>query len=185
MIGSDGGLQERPETTDILLVTPGERVDVIVTPTGTPGATLTLRAMLYNRGYGSVEYRSVEDVLTIAFSAEPPLPKPPLPAVARDAHRAAAGRRDPVSIVLTLPPQQDGKSEFHVNGVPFWKAKPFTRGARRDADLDGEERHQVGPPVPPARLLLPGRWTSSGQPIRPMAWKDTVNVPMKPRSAFS
>ena len=34
MIGSDGGLQERPQTTDSLLITPGERVDVIVTPTG-------------------------------------------------------------------------------------------------------------------------------------------------------
>ena len=42
VIGSDGGLQERPETTDSLLVTPGERVDVIVTPTGPPGGTLTL-----------------------------------------------------------------------------------------------------------------------------------------------
>ena len=27
--------------------------------------------MLYNRGYGSVEYRSVEDLLTVAFTPEP------------------------------------------------------------------------------------------------------------------
>src|SRR4029079_6449279 len=44
VIGSDGGLQERTLTTDLLLVTPGERVDVIVTPTGSRGGTLTLRA---------------------------------------------------------------------------------------------------------------------------------------------
>ena len=44
--------------TDILLVTPGERVDLIVTPKGKAGAPLALRAMLYNRGYGSVEYRA-------------------------------------------------------------------------------------------------------------------------------
>ena len=55
-IGTDGGLQERPQSTDTLLVAPGERVDVIVAPTGRPGASLTLRAALYNRGYGSVEY---------------------------------------------------------------------------------------------------------------------------------
>ncbi len=34
VIGVDGGIQERPAKTDILLVTAGERVDVIVTPKG-------------------------------------------------------------------------------------------------------------------------------------------------------
>ena len=53
-----------------MLVTPGERVDVIVTPKGKAGAPLTLRAMLYNRGYGSVEYRAVEEVLTIEFTKD-------------------------------------------------------------------------------------------------------------------
>ena len=81
VIGGDGGLQERPETTDLLLITPGERVDVIVTPTGPSGGTLTLRADWYNRGYGSVEYRIPEDVLTIAFSDEPSLPKQSMPAL--------------------------------------------------------------------------------------------------------
>ena len=41
-----------------------------MTPTGPKAGTLTLRAMLYNRGYGSVEYRNAEDVLTIAFTDE-------------------------------------------------------------------------------------------------------------------
>ena len=59
--------------TDILLITPGERVDVLVAPKGKPGAPLAMRAMLYNRGYGSVEFRAVEDVLTIEFTKEPPL----------------------------------------------------------------------------------------------------------------
>ena len=58
VIGSDGGLQERPLTTDLLLVTPGERVDIIVTPTGSRGGTLTLRAdFCTTAAMGSVEYR--------------------------------------------------------------------------------------------------------------------------------
>ena len=32
----------------------------------------------------------------------------------------------PVPMVFTLPPQEAGHSEFRINGVPFWKAKPFT-----------------------------------------------------------
>src|SRR5918994_706016 len=78
VIGVDGGIQERPTTTDILLVTAGERVDVIVTPKGKPGSALPFRAMLYNRGYGSVEYRSIEDVLTIEFTNEPAITAKPV-----------------------------------------------------------------------------------------------------------
>ena len=80
-------------TTDILLVTPGERADVIVTPKGKAGTPLALRAMLYNRGYGSVEYRSVEDVLTIEFTKEAPVAAKPV-AVARDIAGALDRRRD-------------------------------------------------------------------------------------------
>src|SRR5689334_21095121 len=78
VIGSDGGLQERPTKTDILLVTPGERVDVIVTPKGKAGTPLPVRAMLYNRGYGSVEYRAVEEVLMIDFTKEAPVTAKPI-----------------------------------------------------------------------------------------------------------
>ena len=56
-IGGDNGLQEYPETTDRLLVATGERADVIVAPRGAPGDELVLMSLLYNRGYGSVEYR--------------------------------------------------------------------------------------------------------------------------------
>jgi len=50
VIGSDGGLQESPQRVDEVLITPGERADVIVTPTGKRGRSLVLRGMLYNRG---------------------------------------------------------------------------------------------------------------------------------------
>jgi FtsP/CotA-like multicopper oxidase with cupredoxin domain len=69
-IGTDGGLQERPTEAGTVLITAGERLDLLVRPSGKPGSTLVLRAMLYNRGYGSVEYRDVEELLTIEFSAD-------------------------------------------------------------------------------------------------------------------
>jgi len=124
VIGSDGGIHERPEKTDILLVTPGERVDVIVTPKGKAGEPLSLRAMLYNRGYGSVEYRAVEEVLTIEFTKEAPVVAKPV-TVTRTLPVPSVEGATPVNIVLTLPPMKNNKSEFQVNGVPFWKAKPY------------------------------------------------------------
>ena len=177
VIGADGGIQEKSVTTDILLVTPGERVDVIVTPTGKAGAPLPLRAMLYNRGYGSVQYRGVEDVLTIEFSNDKPAIAKPV-TVTRELPMPSTEGATPVDVVLTLPPMENNKSEFRVNGVPFWKAKPFLAKlgekqlwiVKNDSDWDhpfhlhGFFFHVID---------------EKGQPVRPLAWKDTVNIPMK------
>jgi FtsP/CotA-like multicopper oxidase with cupredoxin domain len=177
VIGADGGLQERAITTDILLVTPGERVDVIVTPKGKAGTPLPLRAMLYNRGYGSVEYRAVEDVLTIEFTKDPPVTTKPI-TVSRPLPVPSAEGATSVDVVLTLPPMKNNKSEFQVNGVPFWKAKPYQAKlgekqvwvVKNESDWDhpfhlhGFFFHVID---------------EQGNPVRPLALKDTVNVPMK------
>jgi FtsP/CotA-like multicopper oxidase with cupredoxin domain len=177
VIGADGGIQERSVTTDILLVTPGERVDVIVAPKGKAGAPLTLRAMLYNRGYGSVEYRSVEDVLTIEFTKEAPVTAKPV-AITRAIEPVSTADATKVDVVLTLPPMKDNKSEFQVNGVPFWKAKPYAAKlgekqlwiVKNDSDWD-HPFHLHG--------FFFQVIDEKGEAARPLAWKDTVNVPMK------
>jgi FtsP/CotA-like multicopper oxidase with cupredoxin domain len=183
VIGRDGGLQERPVTSDVLLVTPGERVDVIVAPTGKPGSEIALRSMLYYRGYGSVEFRNIEDVLTIAFTGEPAVAAAPPSLASRSLTPPRTGGATPVSMVLTLPPQERGHSEFRVNGVPFWKAKPFQAALgetqiwtiRNDTDWD-HPFHLHGYFF----MVLDER----GEPVRPLAWKDTVNIPMKKTVSF-
>jgi FtsP/CotA-like multicopper oxidase with cupredoxin domain len=183
-IGSDGGLLERPETSDVLLVTPGERADVIVTPTGTPGGTLVMRAMLYNRGYGSVEYRTVEDVLTIEFTKEPTVKTAKLPDVRRTLVPPDAARATRVDLVLTLPPQDaKGHSEFRVNGKPFWDAVPYQSKLgetqlwviRNDTDWD-HPFHLHG------YFFMPV--DEQGAPLHPMQWKDTINIPMMTTARF-
>ena len=177
VIGGDGGLQEKPVTTDILLITPGERVDVIVTPKGTAGKPLPVRAMLYNRGYGSVEYRSVEEVMTIEFSKDAPVTAKPV-TVSRAIPLPSIEGATRVDVVLTLPPMKDNKSEFLVNGLPFWKAKPFMAKlgekqlwiVKNDSDWDHP-------------FHLHGYFfqvvDEQGRPVGPNAYKDTLNIPMK------
>jgi FtsP/CotA-like multicopper oxidase with cupredoxin domain len=182
-IGGDGGLQEKPVTSDVVLVTPGERVDLLVSPTGPPGESIVLKALLYNRGYGSVEYRSIENLLTIEFTSEPTLPPQPVPPVTRSL-TPPPGRATPVELVLTLPPQDvNGKSEFRINGVPYWKAKPYRAALgetqlwviRNDTKWD-HPFHLHG------YFFMPV--DERGEPIRPMEWKDTINVPMESTRRF-
>ncbi len=177
-IGGDAGLQEYTETKDVVLVTAGERVDLIVMPTGEPGGDVTLRSLLYNRGYGSIEYRSVEDLLTIQFTDEAPLPAPTLPEIRRTIVPPTAEGATPVTMQFTLPPVDGkGESEFRINGVPFWKAEPFRAriGETQFWTLDNQT-----PWDHPFHLhgyfFMPV--DEQGAPIRPMEWKDTLNVPM-------
>jgi FtsP/CotA-like multicopper oxidase with cupredoxin domain len=183
-IGVDGGLQEYPVTGSTLLITPGERLDVLVAPTGAPGSTLVVRAMLYNRGYGSVEYRDVEDLLTIQFTKEQPLLAATLPTVRRSIEAVSTDGATEVPILLTLPPAgKDGRSEFHVNGVPYWQAAPFM------ARLGETQIWTVNnDTVWDHPFHLHGYFfmtlDDKGEPVRPLAWKDTVNIPMKTTARF-
>ena len=177
VIGGDGGLQEKPVSTDILLITPGERVDVIVTPKGKAGTALPVRAMLYNRGYGSVEYRSVEEVMTIEFSKDAPVTAKPV-TVSRSLPMPSIAGATRVDVVLTLPAMKNNKSEFLVNGLPFWKAAPFIAKlgekqlwiVKNDSDWD-HPFHLHGYFFQVVDEL--------GRPMGPNAYKDTVNIPMK------
>jgi FtsP/CotA-like multicopper oxidase with cupredoxin domain len=180
VIGSDGGLLEYPQSKDEILVTPGERVDVIVTPKRSKEHdSLTLHANLYNRGYGSVEFRTNEDVLRVVFDDRPEAPPAPLPAVRRQFEAPRIDGATKVDLVLSLPPMTatNGKPEYQINGVPFWKAKPFlaTVGQRQIWVVRNESKY-----AHPLHLhgfsFLP--LDDKLQPIHPMAWKDTINVPI-------
>ena len=184
IIGGDGGLQERPVTDKAVLVTPGERVDVIVTPQGTPGGSLVLRALLYNRGYGSVEYRNDEPILTVALDKQAPLTTFVMPKLDDRSPPPTAAGAVPVDVVLTLPPVDVNRhSEFRVNGVPFWKARPFLAKlgqtqlwtVKNDTEWD-HPFHLHGFFF----IVLDDK----GAPVRPLVWKDTVNIPMKTTARF-
>lgn len=179
IIGRDGGLQERATTDTSVVVATGERVDVIVMPTGKPGGTLTVESQLFNRGYGSVEYRTPEDLFTIQFTGERPLPKPTLPDVRRQITPPSAAGATIVPLTFTLPPLVElGHSEFQINGVPFWEAAPYSAAL-------GETQLWVlkNDTVYDHPFHLHGFFfvvvDEKGEPRRPLAWRDTINVPQK------
>jgi FtsP/CotA-like multicopper oxidase with cupredoxin domain len=89
-----------------------------------------------------------------------------------------------VNVVLSLPPvSPNGTSEFQVNGAPFWKAKPFlaTLGETQLWIVKNESKF-AHPFHLHGFFFLP--LDEALEPIRPMAWKDTVNVPMEGTARF-
>ena len=111
VIGADGGLQEEAETKESLLVTPGERVDVVVTPTGPPGGTLDAAGELVQP---RLRQRRVSQCRRCADDrlhqrADAPRSRRCRPCTATIAMPSVEGATT-VDVVLTLPPRDPTES---------------------------------------------------------------------------
>jgi FtsP/CotA-like multicopper oxidase with cupredoxin domain len=180
-IGGDGGLQEYPTESDFLLLAPGERADVIVAPREKPGTDLVVLSQLFDRGYGSTEYRQAEPLFRISIAADlPPLPPSPVPKSAGRAIQPLdknGAREVPIDLTIVQNPQ-DNSFEYRLNGKPWWKASPIT--ARVGETQLWTVRNETPWSHP---LHLHGFFfqvlDTDGNHTRPLEWKDTVNVPFK------
>ena len=176
VISSDGGLIVEPYATDLLLVAPGERYDVIVEFPDDAGTTIPLETMFYDRGHnlqdpGPLELLSVE-------------------VVARTGPRLAAlptswGSIEPLPVTATTPvrslvlsEQSAGLPEprFYINGEVFPDVTPLN-AAEGEVEIwaiqnDSEMDHP---------FHLHGMFFQvidiDGVPAERLAWKDTVNIP--------
>jgi FtsP/CotA-like multicopper oxidase with cupredoxin domain len=181
-IGVDGGLQEYPVEMRGLVLGPGERADLVVYPAGKPGATLQFRSYVFNRGYGSIEFRPAEENLFAVALAD-------LPAHTFDAAKFRSSLRGaiaplepagatPVTVDFTIDQLSTGAFEYGINKVPFWKAKPFVA---KEGELQVWTLTNTTPWSHPFHLhgFFFQVLDDKGVPVRPLAWKDTVDVPFK------
>jgi FtsP/CotA-like multicopper oxidase with cupredoxin domain len=173
LIGVDGGMLEYSVQRDHLVLAPGERMDVLVAPRAETDSPLVLRAIPFNRGFGSTEYRSVESLMTLVPDAQPPVPSAPLPQFRRKI--AAIDRSDatPIRLELIL-----NKSEgaFGIQGGPFWQGTSV-RAALGETQLWAVTNNATWAHP----IHLHGYFfqvvDEKGIPVQPIAWKDTINVP--------
>ena len=126
----------------------------------------------------------MEDLLTIEFGSEPSLPARVLPVSRRSITPPSAKNATPLALTLTLPPMNaKGESEFQINGKPFWKAKPYlaSLGETQLWTVKNETKwdHPFHPHGPFFMVV-----NESGEPVRPLAWKDTINIPMESTARF-
>jgi FtsP/CotA-like multicopper oxidase with cupredoxin domain len=179
VIGGDAGLNAGSVQSDTLVIAPGERVDAIFTPVTKTGNTLTVEWRLFNRGFGSVEARlPIGPLFEMAIEGTAPSSPIPYPVLRRDVHPLATAGAKEVEVELTLAKDATGAFEYGINGVPFQKNRPFT--AR-----PGETQiwHLVNDTAWSHPFHLHGFFfqvlDKEGASVRPLAWKDTVDVPFK------
>jgi FtsP/CotA-like multicopper oxidase with cupredoxin domain len=179
VIGTDGGRQERAEPRDSVVLTPGERLDVIVAPRRPEYSdTLVLRSGLFNRGFGSVEFRRVEELVHIAFVGPPGAPAPAVPQPTRRIEPTSRTGATDVRITMTLQTLENGALQYGIDGKAFGEGLDVTARVGETQVWTITNKTKWSHP-----FHLHGFFfqvlDEHGEPVRPLAWKDTVDVPFE------
>ncbi|HEY8943240.1 MAG TPA: multicopper oxidase family protein [Polyangiaceae bacterium] len=178
VIGWDGGLIPKPYEVDTLLITPGERYEVIVEPQGETGGALALQTVYYDRGH-NIPDTGPKDILLLDLveggaASETPLPETWGSEVDLVPPETATERR------LVLKEEDHGGDDvrFFINDAAFPNVPPL-EATSSDVEVwavtnDTEMDHPFHLHGMFFRVL-----DVDGVPPEHEGWKDTVNVPQK------
>jgi FtsP/CotA-like multicopper oxidase with cupredoxin domain len=174
-IGSDGGALERPAVVAEPVLTPGERLDLLVElPAGAAsGTSVELYALPVSRGLALPESEPVP-LLTLSVAASTS-PSPPLPNLIRPRAAVDTSSADVVPIELTMN-DRDGAPAMGINGISGSMA-----GAVH-ARVGGRQILDVRNSTPYSHPFhLHGFFfqplDGSGFPLTALGMKDTIDVP--------
>lgn len=181
-IGGDGGRIEKPVESERIVLTPGERADVLVVPRGKPGSTLSVRWIPYDRGYGSTFNRPEEEIFRIHLENAPMLTPKALPPLERPLVPLDTSSATNVSLELTKN-DQNGQLAMGINGVPSWNATPLTAMLGETQVFVVKNTFDFAHPFHLHGFFFQ-QLDDTGAPKHPLEWKDTVDVPVNETRRF-
>ena len=181
LIGVDGGHMEYSLKKWTIVLGPGERADVLVAPR-LDGKSLTLISNPFNRGFGSTEFRSAEELIVFEPAKMPPVAAAELPKVTRDIPPMSAQGATPIAIDLVMTKEQ-GITGFALEGGPFWK-KTSVRAKVGETQLWTITNKAIWAHPIHLHGFFFQEVDEKGIPVRPRAWKDTIHVPVDATRRF-
>lgn len=173
-IGSDGGRLESPLTVAEPVITPGERLDLLVEPRGELGTKLELVALPITRAVGR-EPPPATPLLDLALVASNAAPSPPLPALTRSLAPIDTRGAETVPIALTI---DDARADvtMGVNGIAFAHHAPVLARVGTTQILAIENHTPFDHPFHLHGFSFQ-ELDENGNSLRPIQPKDTLNVP--------
>ena len=182
LIGVDGGHMEYSLEREVIVLAPGERADLLVAPKIEPGSNLTLMNVPFDRGYGSVEFRSADDLIALKGASLPPIPVAPFPKVTRDIPAMSADGARPVNIDLVTT-KDNGMLAFDIKGGPFWRGTSV-KAALGETQLWTIKNNAVWAHPIHLHGFFFQEIDDKGNPVSPRAWKDTIHVAAESTKRF-
>ena len=181
LIGVDGGHMEYSLKQYTIVLGPGERADVLVAPR-LDGKPLTLITNPFNRGFGSTEFRSAEDLIVFEPASLAPVPLADLPKVTRDVPPMSAAGATPIAIDLVMTKEQ-GVAGFALKGGPFWR-KTSVRAEVGETQLWTITNKAIWAHPIHLHGFFFQEVDEKGAPVSPRAWKDTIHVAVDATKRF-
>jgi FtsP/CotA-like multicopper oxidase with cupredoxin domain len=121
----DGGFIEHSVEEDTVVVTPGERAEVILTPSAPGGTELPVRWIPYYHGYGTTFGRPEETIFRVRITDDEAYVDTTLPQLSRSIEALDTSKAPVTRLQLTRNDDADGKFALGINGVPAWQAEPL------------------------------------------------------------
>ena len=181
LIGVDGGQMEYSQRRWTIVLGPGERADVLVAPR-LDGRAVTLITVPFNRGFGSTEFRSSDDLIVFQPANLPPVAAAELPKVTRDIPAMSAVGATPVRLDLVMTKAQ-GLTGFALEGGPFWR-KSSVRAAVGETQLWTITNKAIWAHPIHLHGFFFQEVDEKGVPVSPRAWKDTIHVAVEKTKRF-
>ena len=174
-IGGDGGLLTSPVDVAQPVITPGERMDLLVVPQGQSGDELVVKWIAFDRGYGSTFERPPLDLFAVRLEGST-VDTPPLPAIQREITPLSTDGATQINLSLTATSMP---FSMGINGVAFKDSQPLM------ADVGETQVWTISNTVDFAHPFhLHGFFFQVLSPAGPLEWKDTVNVPVDGTVSF-
>jgi len=171
-LGGDNGLAARSEEQYRVLVTPGERADVVFTPADPPGATRLVQWVPTDRGYGSMFSRAREPLFHIDTVDEPAVVPAEIPVNLRTIEPIDISNAIETTLDMTID-LSNNDVVMGFNNVPYWRMEPL------EAHIGETHVWTLRNPTDFAHPFhLHGYFFQVLDPERIPEWKDTVNVPV-------
>jgi len=173
VIGVDGGPIEYSTEEDRLVLAPGERLDVLVAPRRESTEPLMLRTFPFDRGFGSVEFRTVEDVMTLSPASMPSIPPAPLPRTQHAMTPMSTSGATQLGMELLV---ERPSATFSIKTNPDYKHAVIP-AALGETQVWTITNHATWAHPIHIHGVFFQILDDKGAPVHPIAWKDTVSVP--------
>jgi FtsP/CotA-like multicopper oxidase with cupredoxin domain len=169
-LGGDNGLAARSQEQYRVLVTPGERADVVFTPADQPGSTRLVQWVPTDRGYGSMFSRSREPLFHIDTVAEPGVVPADIPVELREIEPIDTTDAIEKTLDMTID-LSNNDVIMGFNNVPYWRMDPLEAHVGETHIWTLRNATDFAHP-----FHLHGYYFQVLDDTRIPEWKDTVNV---------
>ena len=171
-LGGDGGLAERATEVYRVQLVPGERADIVFTPSDPPGTERMLQWVPTERGFGSLFNRPREDMMHIETVADAPVRPAAIPEVLRAIEPIDVEGAIEQTLDFTID-LSNNDVVMGINGIPYWNMKPLKARVGETHVWTLTNTSAFSHP-----FHLHGYFFQVLNGERPREWKDTIDVPV-------